>query len=150
MKFSELFEREWYRGEGKGSAKTSAIVWWSEEEKLAKGYSEQRGGDTIVKRKSFEPKSPINFGSDKLVLDSSNFVAHVMTEMRKRKLPLDKETQLPAVRNFKGSFGNSKIKIIDFWKDEASKGKTATFLKIMGFDSIIIKEDGVTTIGVLS
>lgn len=149
MKFSNLFEREWYRGEGLGSSTNSYITWWAEEEKIARGYASARGGPNSVKKKTFEPKHPLNLGSDKRRLTASSFVADVMTSMRKSGLPLVRDTQLPAINIFKNNFGGSTLDIIDFWKDEKSKKITSEFLKVMGFDAIFIEEGGVLTIGEL-
>ena len=136
---------EMYRGVGEGSATNNTIEWVTPDKKHAEGYAARREKGKTVSN-DYNPTSSFNAGRDVNVLTPQELVAKALQQTKVK----DKEQVLKAKSLFLEGFKNQSKPIHEYWSDDKSKEKTASFLRDLGFDSIELTEDGVKTFGILN
>ena len=136
---------EMYRGVGEGSATNNTIEWVTPDKKHAEGYAARREKGKTVSN-DYNPTSSFNAGRDVNVLTPQELVAKALQQTKVK----DKEQVLKARSLFLEGFKNQSKPIHEYWSDDKSKEKTASFLRDLGFDSIELTEDGVKTFGILN
>lgn len=142
--FKELLnESKLYRGIGKGSS-TTGIQWWSTDLKLSKGYADARNGKVISVDKSLG--NIVNLSQDNLRVSPSSLFAMVS-----KQSDIDKTDKSPLKfrKEMIEHYGKHERKISDYWKNPQDSKNVEKLLKLFGFDTIELLEDGVKTYGIL-
>lgn len=121
------------------------ITWFSEDESLAKGYSDSNRAFSM----SLDIKNPFNAGDDKNMTTPRKFANMAIQQLD--KTGIDRDSVKLIRDDFLSNYGDpdKQVQIIDFWASDDGKDSVANFLEDLGYDSIRLKEEGVETYGVL-
>jgi len=126
-----------------GNPKGEAITWYSSNKSLADDYARYRG--MPVHEFDVNASLPFDAGRTTNELTPREFAIRALTQGGyKGKSAMD------MIKKFSDGFGESKMKVTDFWSDPESAIRTREFLKSAGFDAINIDEDGVMTTAIFN
>lgn len=143
-------ESTWYRGisskEGNGS---SPFVWYTDNKDLAKEYSnldisDRKTRDGKVISISYNPKYSFDARDADRRISVSSFLAEVMKQSKVDFKKISKEGSRLR-KEIISKFGKDENYINQYWQDE----NVAKFIDLLGFDSVVAKESGNQTIGIL-
>lgn len=136
-----------HRGHGSGPNRSGAIEWVTPDKKLAEGYASKRTDGTVTS-KDYHLKATFDVGRDALEMTPSKFAVKAMTQAKSNGTVTDKEALSLRAEFLKGHDAESR-KVSDYWAHADGKVKVASLLTGLGFDSIHLTEDGVSTYGIL-
>jgi len=119
------------------------FVWFALDKKVADGYAYYHTDSTITTI-NYSPKKSVDVGKSERRLKITELLNEIMGKADKSKIDMGK--MKPVFMGLRKKFGNTAHTLDHFWHDSK---EFATFVELAGFDSIMVKEEGYKTIGVL-
>jgi len=143
-RFKQFYEKKLFRGFDKGDTLygKNPLVWFSYDKKVADGYAYYRK-NAEVDSIDYNPTNTFDVGNSEKRMKITELLNLIMTQKSKNT---DLEKLKPIYMRLKKTFGEKVQSIDEFWYDSKD---FATFLELCGYDSILAKEDGFKTLGIL-